>query len=363
MTAELTNIGFLPPKKVSPWRNIGAAVAYFLFYLTVQYLASAVYYLYLALSAPAGLDVWEQTYWIQEQYTQGGNLLMIVLDLILLGAMILWFLLRRRPVMASLGLKKPRMISLPLALVAGIGMSCLLNYVMVIIGELFPQVIESYGESMDATYNMQDMLLYALAGVVGAPLIEELFFRQLMAGRLSRAFPRVVAILLSSAIFGLVHQHPLQMAYAGVLGFAMACVYFAYDSIWVSIFFHMGFNAVSLLAFIDVSEMSEARINALDQLLGNLYMTFTVLGIAALILLFLLRTHTVFRKPSEKAPAVVLEAPAPIPGVAPAGEGYFTQPAPARSAAADTDAVPGVSDLSVTETPANEAKSEVSRED
>lgn len=344
MTAELTKTGFLPPKKVSPWRNIGAAVAYFLFYLVVQYLSSAVYYLYLALSAPDGLDYMETSYWIEAQFNENSNLLMIVLDLILLASMVVWFLLRRRPVMASLGLKKPRMLALPLALVAGIGMSCLLNYVMMFIQYLFPEVMESYGESMEATYNMTDFALYALAGVVGAPLIEELFFRQLTTGRLARALPRALAILLSSAVFGLVHQHPVQMVYAGVLGFVMACVYFAYDSIWVSILFHMGFNAVSLLSFIDVSGLSEAELYSLDQLLGNLYMTFTVLGIATLILLFLLRTHTVFCKPRDAELPVELAEPDLIPGVAPAGEGYFTEPKAAEMPSAEPADKPHATD-------------------
>lgn len=335
MTDELTKNGFLHPKKVSPWRNIGAAVGYFLFYLIVQYLCAAVYYLYLSLTAPDGLNQWEQAKWVELQYMENSNWLMIVLDLILLGAIILWFALRRRPVISSMGLKKPRVISLPLAVVAGIGMSCVVGYVMMFIDSLAPELMESYNDSMEVTYNLQDVIPYALAGVVGAPLIEELFFRHLVGGRISRALPKAVAILLSSAVFGLVHQHPLQMVYAGVLGFVMACVYFAYDSIWTSIFFHVGFNAVSLLSFIDTSGMSNASVHSLNLLLQNLYLTFTVLGVAALILLFLLRTHSVFSKTPEELAAVEMAESDPVPGATAAKEGYFTYCDGDRSASAE----------------------------
>ncbi|MBQ8383524.1 MAG: CPBP family intramembrane metalloprotease [Clostridia bacterium] len=338
MTVEVTKNGYLPPKKVSPWRNIGAAVVYFLVYIVVQTAIANAYYLYLVLSTPSGLDETESALWREAQYYQNGNLLMIVIDAVLLAVMVIWFAARKKKVLPSLGMTKPRMIALPTALVAGIGMSCVLGFIMMFISALMPEVMESYGSTMDVTYNMEDVLMYALAGVVGAPLIEELFFRHLMAGRLSRAIPRGGSIVLTSVIFGMIHEHPVQWVYAGILGFIMACLYFAYDSVWVPMVFHAGFNSVSLLSYIDVSGMSEAQLAEFDILIYDLYRVFSILGIAALILLFILRTARVFYKPPVVEPMVALDAPEAIPVVAPLGEGYFTD-LTARSE------IPGVAEL------------------
>ncbi|MBQ8288428.1 MAG: CPBP family intramembrane metalloprotease [Clostridia bacterium] len=338
MTVDVTANGYLPPKKVSPWRNIGAAVVYFLVYIVIQTVIVNGYYLYLVLSTPSGLDAAEKVAWRNAQYYQNGNLLMIIIDAVLLASMAIWFAARKKKVLPSLGMTKPRMVALPAALVAGIGMSCILSFIMIFVNELMPEVMESYGSTMDVTYNMQDVLMYALAGVVGAPLIEELFFRHLMAGRLSRSIPRGVAIVLTSVIFGLIHEHPVQWVYAGVLGFIMACLYFAYDSIWVSVVFHAGFNSVSLLSYIDLSGMSEEQLAEFDLLIYDLYRVFSILGIAALILLFILRTSRVFYKSPAVEPMVPLDTPETVPGVAPLGEGYF----------ADISArneLPGVADL------------------
>ncbi|MGM9647212.1 MAG: lysostaphin resistance A-like protein [Eubacteriales bacterium] len=329
MTEEITANGNLPPKKVSPWRHIGSAVLYFLLYIVVEYLIAGVYSVYLVLSAPDGFGEVERYKWINERYYETGNQLMLVIYAVLLAVLTLIFKLRKKKVFESLGLKKPRLISLPLALVAGIGMSFVLSILMAYVEEFWPEVMESYGSTMDETYYMKDMLLYALAGVVGAPLIEELFFRHLMAGRLSRAIPRGAAIVLSSVIFGMVHQHPVQWIYAGMLGFAMACIYFAYDSILPGVVFHAGFNSVSLLSYIDTSGMSEAQLTRFNLLINSVFLLFLILGIAALVLLFALRTHKIFRKPLAAEPAaVVFDTPAAFPGVAPVGMGYFTTPEP-----------------------------------
>lgn len=286
----------LPSQKASVWKSMGAAALFFSIYMLVQTLIAYGYALYLILATPDGLSRAEQIAWQDAQYYKHGNILMIVIDLCLLAILIAWFAARKQKISPSLGMKKTRRAALPTALVAGIGMSCVLSFLMSLVTQFLPDVMEEYNETMAATYNMRDFLLYTLAGVVGAPLIEELFFRHLIAGRLSEGLPRWVAILLSSAVFGLVHQHPVQWVYAGILGFIMACLYFAYDSVWVPMIFHAGFNSVSLLSYVDLSKLSHGELDEYQRLVFKWYSTFCVLGVAAMILLSLLRTHSVFTK-------------------------------------------------------------------
>ena len=290
-----------PSRMAAVWRSLGAAALYFAIYTLIQTLIAYGYDFYLYLSTPEGLDRMEQLAWRERQYYLAGNLLMIVIDLCLLAFLAIWFTAKRQRLAPALGMKKTRRAALPTALIAGIGVSCLLSFLMSMVTQFLPDVMEEYSQSMAQTYNMQDFLLYALAGVVGAPLIEELFFRHLMAGRLAEGLPRWVAILLSSIVFGVVHQHPVQWVYAGVLGFMLACLYFAYDSIWVPVVFHAGFNSVSLLSYVDLSKLSDGELAQYQRLMLKWYAVFCVLGVAALVLLSLLRTHPVFRK-SQTSP-------------------------------------------------------------
>ncbi len=345
MTAEQpAQQTYLPPVKVSPWRHIGSAVLYFLIYMTCQLAVSLAYTIYLLGIAPAGLSEAELNHWVNARFFENSNLLMMVLYALLLAVLVIVSALRKKNILHELGMKKPRIAALPIALVAGIGMSCLVNVIMTVIASVAPQIMEDYSSTMDATYNMQDVFLYVLTGVIGAPLIEELFFRHLMAGRLSRAMPKLLAILLSSAVFGLVHEHPVQWIYAGLLGILMASVYFAYDSLLPAVVLHAGFNSVSLLSFIDTSKMSREDAAGLDALIGTLILVFAIVGVAALILLFILRTHPVFVKtPAEEAP-VLLAAPVAFPTVADFADLDRSTAQPAESAPAPGSAPESASD-------------------
>ncbi len=329
MTPHLTASGYLPPKKVSPWRYIGAAAGYLLVYGALRIAIAVVYQLYLELSAPDHMSPSAQSEWVTDQFNQNGNLLMIVIDLLLIAALALWFFFRKRPVMASLGLGKTRLFPIPLAVIAGVGMSCLLGFVMSYIARFAPDLMNSYGDSMETNYNMEELLLYTLAGVIGAPLVEEIFFRHLVAGRMGKAVSRVLTVVLTSVLFGLVHDHPVQQVYAAVLGLVMACVYFAYDSVWVSASFHAGFNAVSLLSFLDLSGLSAEQQMLAGETVFILEILFAVGGTSALTLLFVYRTHKIFQRPQAEAEeeAIPLYTDAPIPGVAPVGGvDFFSAP-------------------------------------
>lgn len=86
--------------------------------------------------------------------------------------------------------------------------------------------------------------LGALAVVVVAPVVEELIFRGLIMTRLSKAMPGWLAVLLSAAIFGVCHGHPVWFAYAFVLGLLFGLMDWRAGSVWPSILGHMAFNAI-----------------------------------------------------------------------------------------------------------------------
>lgn len=87
-------------------------------------------------------------------------------------------------------------------------------------------------------------ILGAIAIVVVAPVVEEFIFRGLIMTRLSRAMPGWLAVVLSAAIFGLCHMHPVWFGYAFVLGAIFGLIDLRTGSILPSILGHFAFNAI-----------------------------------------------------------------------------------------------------------------------
>lgn len=240
-------------------------------------------------------------------FNEQSNLLMIIMDVVVVLALSVIVLAAGKRYFQGMGVKKTRWETIPVAFFTGVGMSCVLSVLMTFVEVLFPKIMEDYSQTMDSTYNMGQIVLYLLAGVIGAPLVEELIFRHFMAGELTKGAPRWLTILLTSLAFGIVHGHIVQMIYAGLLGILLASLYFAYDSVLPSIALHAGFNAVSLLSMVDDSSWSEATRNRFDSIVTICVFAFCVIGIAGVIWLFVRRQHWVWKKELTVEPAEAVE--------------------------------------------------------
>ena len=113
-------------------------------------------------------------------------------------------------------------------------------------------VTHLFGGATGATF-----VLLSVLTAIGAPIIEEWFFRGVLfraldAG-LSDVLKRggtVVAALLSACLFGLAHGEPLQFAGLALLGVILAIVVKRTQRLVPSILTHASFNAVALASLI-----------------------------------------------------------------------------------------------------------------
>jgi uncharacterized protein len=95
-------------------------------------------------------------------------------------------------------------------------------------------------------------LLLAVAVVVGAPIVEETFFRGFFLGVLSRSQTSwvrqpVVAIALTSTVFGLFHFQPLLTPALIFFGAICGVLAYRFGRIGPSICLHIGFNAHTMI--------------------------------------------------------------------------------------------------------------------
>jgi len=89
------------------------------------------------------------------------------------------------------------------------------------------------------------VLLVAIV-VIGAPIVEELFFRGLLLRSLQNRWGSVWALLISSFVFGAVHLQPLQFPALVVVGLILGWLTLRTDRLGPAIFAHIAFNAVAV---------------------------------------------------------------------------------------------------------------------
>jgi membrane protease YdiL (CAAX protease family) len=84
--------------------------------------------------------------------------------------------------------------------------------------------------------------------VVGAPVVEELFFRGLVLRSLQRRFGDAWSVIGSAILFGLAHFEVLQLPALVALGVILGVLAVNTKRLGPSIFTHAGFNLVTMIA-------------------------------------------------------------------------------------------------------------------
>lgn len=86
-----------------------------------------------------------------------------------------------------------------------------------------------------------------LALVVAAPVLEELLCRGVVLGALRKRYGVVLAWLISSLFFGVLHVHPMLVVNAFVIGLILGYIYIVTESLWAPMILHALNNGVAYL--------------------------------------------------------------------------------------------------------------------
>jgi membrane protease YdiL (CAAX protease family) len=158
-------------------------------------------------------------------------------------------------------------------LAAGVGcgaaMAALLNLIP------FPvRWIESYDAASLAAFEGEGRIVAVLMSVFFMPVSEELVFRGFLLRTLLKGFSPKVSVLAVSLVFGLMHGHPLWMAYAFLFGLLLSWLTLRTENLTAAMLLHMGVNVSSLPGIFLRESEGYARIA------GNpiLLLVFLILG-------------------------------------------------------------------------------------
>ena len=165
-----------------------------------------------------------------------------------------------------------------------------INYILEMLtnGDYILDFFETFNESANTIYN-GNIFVQIIATSVCAPLVEELLFRGVLYKRMRTRLKVVPSMLISSAIFGIIHGNLVQFIYAFLIGMILSFVYEKFKNIWAPIILHAGANLLSVLLTMLLGESTA------EPPLG-LYMIVTVVELAVTCLLLILIERKVNRQ-------------------------------------------------------------------
>ena len=143
-------------------------------------------------------------------------------------------------------------------------------------------------DNMQDTFRAMSRNAFGILSItIMAPMVEELLFRGAIQGHLQRKGIRpLYAILISSAIFGIVHMNPIQIPFAFAIGSIFGWLYYRTGSLVPGIIGHFINNTIATIqmATLTKEELNTKTIEWLGE--GPTYALFA-LSLAVMIGMFL----------------------------------------------------------------------------
>lgn len=214
---------------------LGKSLLYLLFFLAIQFLAGIIY----AVIAVAGASLFHGEA-DAGSVLAGTETAVLFAYLLTVGAVLLWFRLRHKPLGEAVGLRRCSGWTAAFSAFAALGLFVAINLALALLPAAW---MTDYSEYMDVL--LSDGLLPAVSIVLMGPLAEELMFRGVIQTRLARAMPAWIAVVLQAVLFGVTHGTPIQMAYAFLIGLALGFLRSRTGSILPGFAAHAAFNAMN----------------------------------------------------------------------------------------------------------------------
>ena len=145
-----------------------------------------------------------------------------------------------------------RNISFPKILFA-IGCAILLYFLLdkgldPIFERIFPTSEESYQETLQTLSKAPIISLFQVC--ILAPIIEEILMRGYLLNGLTANYGSIIALLVSSLLFALLHFNMVQTLSSFICGIVLGLLYLQTETIFCCILTHAGYNLISYITTI-----------------------------------------------------------------------------------------------------------------
>lgn len=230
---------------------LGKAILYFLVYFGLQMAVSIAFSMFYSISMYARLaatgdvtDTAEITRMITEKILEQSMTMTLISGILALLTYWIVFLIRKKKFAQEVKLRKIPVKGILAVLLMGITFNIVISTLLATIP--FPDAwMETYQQNSSVLTGGNEVFSF-LATVFMAPVLEEIVFRGLIYDRLKKGMPAVVAAIISSLAFGLMHGTIIWMMYAFVLGVVLVIVFERFHSLLANMLLHFGFNLTGM---------------------------------------------------------------------------------------------------------------------
>ena len=171
--------------------------------------------------------------------------MMLLSGLLTILTLVISFRLRKKTPAEEMHIRKIPLLRAPWYVVFGVALQPVTNLLLNFLPTSLLMDFEEQNALADAA---GPLAMEILNVVILTPIVEELIFRGLAFTRLRRGMSTALAVLISAAVFGAVHGHPVSFLYASVLGVVLAWIMRKNnDSVIAPILCHAGFNGGNYL--------------------------------------------------------------------------------------------------------------------
>lgn len=240
--------------------NIGKASLYtgifFLFQILATFICSIVITVKYAISATMSgewMDEAIMTEMLLEKVYNLQGLLTIITGIITLLTLFIIFKIRKRKISEILSLNKITNSKIALITVLGIALEIFISISLYVL-PISEQLLNEYFKNVNYLMGGNVILVF-IAVVIFAPIVEEIIFRGLLLKHLNNVMPTIVAVLISSIIFGLGHGQIIWILYAILMGTILSIVFIRCKSLTASILLHAVLNLTSYIIYFANVEM------------------------------------------------------------------------------------------------------------
>ena len=185
-------------------------------------------------------------------------------------------------------------IHTPSAIIYGIVFLFAANIVIEPISILFP---ESMLEYMKILGNLDIYSIMTI--VILAPLFEEVVFRGIILNDIKRRHNCLVAVIVSSVVFGLIHLNIVQSISATLIGVILAYVFLATKSIWAVIFLHFLHNASSVV-YIKLYPQEFKSMDTLYDMFDGSFLYYVIYTVALAFIVLMVKKTIAICKVHDK---------------------------------------------------------------
>ena len=222
--------------------GLGDVAAGILLSLVLSVLVSSVVYSVVGSDAFDDLELWATA------------LLQVPLWLALVGVPVVATRLKgRRSLSRDFGLTM-RWSDIPLGLGLGLGLQIALGIVLQLVYPLFGIDLDRVGDSAqdlaDRATSGVGVVLVLLIAAVGAPIVEELFYRGLFLRSVQRRFGDGAAVVVPAVVFGFLHFQLFDLLALVLFGIAVGVLVLRQGRLGMAIWTHVAFNLTALLSLL-----------------------------------------------------------------------------------------------------------------